>query len=75
MEFTEEQYTEMIEELQKQAQSFRLLDCLRGKKYYALNLGCVILMVEKLPSTYEPCPCGSDAKYKFCCRQFNLDLK
>lgn len=31
-------------------------------------------LIASIPDSYSPCPCGSDKKYKFCCRPISDDI-
>lgn len=59
---------EIIESLQSQAQELRKLVPKNNKTYYPFYTGSTIIMIEKWPETYDFCPCGSQNKFKFCCK-------
>lgn len=63
-EFTEEEYEDMRQRMKAQAKE------LRQEVAVAQSQTFMIKTLANLNKTepYSPCPCGSGAKFKFCCK-------
>ncbi len=71
---------EMIESALKQAAELRAkFDHLKNRPTYPIHLGWGVLYSDREFDKYEPCPCESGDKYKFCCwkrtKNFRFFLK
>jgi len=70
--YSQKDYDKMIESLAEIHKEYGHIRALRkGKIMYRISFGYASLTMPTIPEPYKSCPCGSDAKYKFCCKEFN----
>lgn len=67
--YSEAEYDQMIASSQAIALELRAARTVSEPAPIALKLSEGILFVKQRPDNYALCPCGSEIKYKWCCKE------